>query len=241
MNDFTDKVTELIKRIDAEENSNISSAGKIMFNSIINKKIVHVFATGHSHMFCEELFYRAGGLVQINPILIPELMQHEGAVSSTIKERESGRAQKIFKDLDIQDGDSFIIVSNSGINSVPVEMAQLVKENNIPLIVITSMDMTNKVNPRNKFNKKLYEFGDVVIDNKAPYGDGVIEKPYARVGAVSSIMGSYIAQRLVLEVVKQFEDCGKVPPIYLSANTPDGDEHNKELYEEYKKRIKCLY
>lgn len=241
MESFNDKVIALIKTIGVLENDNLDKASKIMYEAMREDLLVHVFATGHSHMFAEELFYRAGGLVQINPILIPSLMQHEGAVSSTKRERETGTALKIYNELDLKANEPFIIVSNSGINAVPVEMAAIVKSNNHPLIVVTSMDMTTKSNPRNKFNKRLYEYADIVIDNHAPYGDGIIEKEYGRVGSVSSILGSYIAQELVLRIIKHYEDDGLIPPIYLSANTPNGDNHNEELMKKFQKRIKSLY
>ena len=241
MKEYFEKVEQLIKDINDQEDNNIKKAALLMYQAMRKELLVHVFATGHSHMFAEELFYRAGGLVQINPILIPPLMQHEGAVRSTQLERKPGYAKQIFDELDIKKDEVFIIVSNSGINSVPVEFASIVKEHHHPLIVITSMEMTKKVNPRNNLNKKLYEFGDVVIDNHAPYGDGIIEKAYGRIGAVSSIAGNYIAQSLVLEVINLYEQDGLTPPIYLSSNTPGGDEHNRILFEKYQKRIKSLY
>jgi len=238
---FENKVLSLIQLIGEEEKENIHQAAIIMFEAMKKGKIVHVFATGHSHMFAEELFYRACGLVQIDPILIPELMQHEGAVSSTKRERESGKAEQIFKNWDIQPEEPMIIVSNSGINAVPVEMAELCKKNHLPVIVLTSVASSKVLSPRNRFNKHLYEMGDVVIDNHAPFGDGCIQKEYGRIGAVSSIIGSFIAQSLVLEIIELFELSNLTPPIYQSANTPGGDEHNKELMKKYKERIKCLY
>ena len=239
--EFKDEVIKKIETISKDENDNLNKASLIMYQAMRKELLVHAFATGHSHMFLEELFYRAGGLVQINPILIPSLMQHEGAISSTKREREEGLAAIIYQGLDLKDGEPFIIVSNSGINNVPVEMAKIVKEHNHPLIVITSMEMTTKATPRNKDNKRLYEYADVVIDNHSPYGDGIINKPYGNIGAISSIMGSYIAQELVIRIVNLYEQDNLIPPIYLSANTKDGDNHNLELIKKYQKRIKCLY
>ncbi len=240
MSEFGNIIKKLINDVDTLEDKNIKEAAKIIYNCMKNEGILHVFATGHSHMFSEELFYRAGGLVQIDPILIPPLMQHEGAITSTKLERVSGMASKIYQELDLKKGEPFIIVSNSGINSVPVEMANICKENGHPVIVITSMDMTKKVQPRNNLGLHLYELGDVVIDNHAPLGDGVIKFSYGQSGSCSSILGNFIAQRLVLEVIDLYNKDGVIPPIYLSANLPGGDEHNALLYEKYQKRIKSL-
>ena len=238
---FHNQLIELINKVNKLEKNNIKEASKIIFNSIKNKGILHIFATGHSHMFGEEMFYRAGGLVQIDPILIPHLMQHEGAVSSTKYERLENMAEIIYNGLDVIEGEPFIIVSNSGINAVPIEMAEIVKKNEHPLIVITSVDASKKLASRVKSGKHLYEYGNVIIDNHMPYGDGIIESKYGKIGSTSSIIGSYIAQMLVLEIISLYEQNNMIPPIYMSANIDGGDEHNKKLYEEYKKRIRSLY
>ena len=239
--EFDEKLNSLFKEIEKEEENNIKDAAKIMFETMKNKGVVHVFATGHSHMFCEELFYRAGGLVQIDPILNPYLMQHEGAVSGTKYERLEGIAKIIYEGLDLKEGEAFIIVSNSGINAVPIEMAKIVKENKHPLIVLTSKKASKQLKSRCKDGSHLYEYGDVVIDNHVPYGDGLVETEYGRIGSSSSIVSNYIAQRLVLEVINLYEENNMYPNIYVSANTEGGDKHNIEALKEYQKRIRRLY
>ena len=241
MIEFTNKVKELLDIVNKEESKNIKDAAAIIFESVKDKGILHVFATGHSHMFAEEMFYRAGGLVAINPVLRPFLMQHEGAISSTKYERLSGIAKIVFDGLDKQENDPFIVVSNSGVNAVPVEFAQLARDNNHKVIVITSVDSSKNIKSRTPNGKHLYECGDIVIDNHVPHGDGIIETGYGKSGAVSSIICSYIAQCLVLEIINLFTKNNITPPIYMSANIEGGDEHNKKIYEEYKNRVKSLY
>ncbi len=241
MENYTAIVNNLINEILKEEKNNIKEASKIMYDAMKENKVVHIFATGHSHMFAEELFYRAGGLVQINPILEPFLMQHEGAVRSTQMERLSGVAEQIYNSIDKLPGEPFIIVSNSGINSVPIEMAQLAKKDNRKVICITSVNTSKDLKSRTKDNKHLYELGDVVIDNHTPIGDGALESKYGRIGAVSTILNSYIAQSLVLNIIELYEKNNLTPPIYQSANTEGGDEHNKKIYEMFKNRVRSLY
>lgn len=241
MLEFTDKVKNLIDTVYKAEKDNIKASAKLIFDSIKESGVLHVFATGHSHMMAEEMFYRAGGLVTIDPILRPFLMQHEGAISSTKFERLSGIAEVIFGGLNLKANDPFIIVSNSGINAVPIEFAQIARNNNHKVIVITSVESSKKLKSRTKDNRHLYECGDIVIDNHVPHGDGIMETKYGNVGAVSSIISSYIAQSLVLEIINLFIENDITPPIYMSANLEGGDEHNKKIYEEYKSRVKSLY
>ena len=241
MKNFTSQVKELIDIVYEKENQNIKDAAELIFDSIKDKGVLHVFATGHSHMLAEEMFYRAGGLVTIDPILRPFLMQHEGAISSTKFERLTGIAKIVYDGLDIMENDPFIVVSNSGINAVPIEFAQIAKANNHKVIVITSVESSKKLKSRTSDNKHLYECGDIIIDNHVPNGDGIVETKYGNIGAVSSIVSSYIAQSLVLEIVNLFIENNITPPIYMSANLEGGDEHNKKIYEEYRQRIKSLY
>ncbi len=238
MENYKENIINLINQLDLEKD-NIKKASKIMYKAMKDNKVCHVFATGHSHMFSEELFYRAGGLVQINPILEPFLMQHEGAMRSTQFERLTGISKIIYDSLDLKEGEPFIIVSNSGINNVPIEMAKICKENNHEVIVITSMN-NKDLKSRNDSGKHLYEFGDVVIDNHTPIGDGCIDSKYGKVGATSTVLNTIIAQELVLEIIRLYEEDNLTPPIYYSANN-GGDNHNKELIRNYKNRIKCLY
>lgn len=239
MNEFKDIVKNIIDEVTTCEHDNIIKASNIIFNSVKDEGILHVFATGHSHMAAEEMFYRAGGLACVDPILVPMLMQHEGSIRSTKAERLKGLAKVIFDSLDLKDNEPFIIVSNSGINAVPIEMALLCKENNYPVIAITSMSAKNTKSRYNDMH--LYEVADVVIDNHVPLGDATINIDGFNTGAISSIITTYIMQSIVINVVKLFRDNNMIPPIYLSANTPLGDEHNKTIYEKYKGRIKSLY
>ena len=240
MDIYTNEIKELLDEVNTDETENIEKACKIMYEAMREDKVVHVFATGHSHMFGEELFYRAGGLVQINPILEPFLMQHEGAVRSTKYERLSGISEIIYNSLNLEENEPFIIVSNSGINSVPIEMARLANRDGRKVIGITSKNVSKELPSRDIEGKHLYELCDVVIDNHSPMGDGIIKSKYGSIGASSTILNSYIAQRLVLGIIDMYEKDGLVPPIYMSANIKGGDEHNKELYKKFQKRIKPL-
>jgi uncharacterized phosphosugar-binding protein len=80
---------------------------------------VHTFGSGHSHLIAEEAFFRAGGLVPVNPVLDDGLMFLRGALESTRAEREPGLARRLFENSGARDGDAAIIISNSGRNAAP--------------------------------------------------------------------------------------------------------------------------
>lgn len=241
MDKYIDIIEKLLDEVEVKEEENINIVCKLMYETMKKDKMVHIFATGHSHMFAEELFYRAGGLVPINPILEPFLMQHEGAVRSTKFERLSGISEIIYNSLEVDIEEPFIIVSNSGINAVPIEMARIAKSKGHKVIAITSVNSSQDLVSRDKEGKHLYEVCDYVIDNHTPMGDGVFKTKYGYIGASSTILNSFIAQKIVLGIIALYEADGLVPPIYISANTKGGDEHNQELYDKFKRKIRCLY
>ncbi|MEG1520656.1 MAG: SIS domain-containing protein, partial [Clostridia bacterium] len=115
---FNEKIKDLLDTISEKEQTKIEQASLIIYQAMRKDGLLHVFCTGHSHMMAEELFYRAGGLVQVNPILEPFLMQHEGAVRSTKFERLTGVAEILFGSIGIKPGEPLLIASNSGINVV---------------------------------------------------------------------------------------------------------------------------
>jgi len=240
---YKDKVINLINEIETTQQVNISKAGALIGQSLSNDGILHVFSTGHSHMIAEELFYRAGGLIQVDPILDPNLMLHEGPIKSTALERLPGYAEAIFSTVNFKEGEPIIIVSNSGINVVPVEMAILARKHGMKVIAVTSTSISSALKPRHPSGMKLMNAGDVVIDNCLKDGDAVLDLPGTgqKVGAVSSIAAMYIAQRIVLSVISEYIKNGQVPPVFMSANIPGGDEHNAKLTNRYKNKIRNLY
>lgn len=135
--------------------------------------------------------------------------------------------------------DIFIIASNSGVNGSIVGLALVAKQRGHKVIAVTSLEHTNAVETKHPSGVRLSEIADIVIDNKAPFGDTTLEvSGGGGVGAVSSITAAYIAQLLTIETVRRLVDAGKKPPIYISANIPGGDEHNTALVDLYEGRLR---
>jgi len=140
--------------------------------------------------------------------------------------------------------DVWVIASNSGVNGSIVGVAQAVKDAGHPLIAVTSLKHTMAVQPKHPSGKRLSDLADVVIDNLAPFGDTTVPLDAGELtegmvgGAISSITGAFIAQLLTLGTAERLAARGIRPPMYISANIPGGDEHNRELTDRYAGRLR---
>lgn len=239
---YLGKICDMLHMVESSEMPGIDAAAKLAYASIRQGGLLHVFSTGHSHMIVEEMFYRAGGLIPVNPILDNSLMLHEGAITSTNNERLSGKAESILKDADLREGDTILISSNTGINAVPIEAALYARKKGLHVVCVTSLAASEKLASRYVDGRKLYDVSDIVIDNHAPLGDGVMRVPSSGqiTGGSSTFSSLFIAQRIVLKIENLYLEDGLEPPIYMSANIPGGDTYNAEAVLQYMGRIKAL-
>jgi uncharacterized phosphosugar-binding protein len=159
-------------------------------------------------------------------------------------ERDPRVVEELFDLYPLHPADVFIIASNSGVNGSIVGMALLAKQHGHRVIAVTSLQHTNAVTPKHPSGQRLSDIADIVLDNRAPYGDTTIDISVAdsdrvvRLGAVSSLTAAFIAQLLTLGVAERIAASAVVPPVYISANIPEGDEHNSVLEARYGHRIK---
>ncbi|MER6523648.1 SIS domain-containing protein [Streptomyces sp. NPDC001508] len=239
-------VAELMKtlaQVTSCQSAAVEKAADLIAESITAGGVLQAFGSGHSEALAMEVSGRAGGLVPTNRLALRDIVLYGGepadALHATNLERTPEVAHRIYALAPVQPGDVFVIASNSGVNGVVVELARLVKERGHGLIAITSMEHTRRMNSRHPSGQRLYEIADVALDNGAPYGDAVLALPGGgAVCAASSVTAAALAQMVVAEVVDRLIRAGQTPPVYLSSNIPDGDEHNDRLEALYAGRIR---
>jgi uncharacterized phosphosugar-binding protein len=212
--------------------------------------VIQAFGTGHSEAFSMEIAGRAGGLIPTNKIALRDIVLHGSRqlddLGGSALERDPAVVEELWNVSPIGPGDVFVIASNSGVNGSVVGMAILAKEHGHGVIAVTSLQHTQQVEPKHPSGKRLSEVADVVLDNLAPYGDATLTLPGGAgeadtdvpVGAVSSITAAFLAQLLTIGVADRIRASGSMPPLYLSANIPGGDDHNAALERQYQGRIR---
>jgi uncharacterized phosphosugar-binding protein len=240
-----DEVTTRLDRLTAlAEAGGLDAPVEMITRSLDAGGIVQAFGTGHSQAFAMEIAGRAGGLIPTNSIALRDVVLFGVRDVSVLSdgaglERDPAIVDELWLTIRAQPEDVFVIASNSGVNGSIVGIALKAKEHGHGVIAVTSLEHTARVTSKHPSGARLSEVADVVIDNLAPYGDTTISLDGdVGIGAVSSLTAAFIAQLLTIGVSERMAAAGAVPPIYLSANIPAGDDHNNRLENQYGDRLR---
>lgn len=239
---YFDKVYEMLQLVENQEKEAMEKAARKVATAIQNGGIVQLFGCGHSHILTEEVFYRAGGLVPVKPILIEPLMLHEGAVRSSVLERRNDYGAELASQQDFRPEDVVFVLSTSGRNPVPIDFALAARSKGAFVIGLTSLAYANSQPSRHSNGTHLHGAVDLVIDNHAVAGDAVLSADSVQVpfGPTSTVVGAAILNAIFAEAIQGMADNGFKPPVFLSGNIDGADSHNKELIEKYRGRIPAL-
>lgn len=240
---YIDGLQEVLERIKREQASNIRDAGGLVADALSAGGIVHAFGTGHSHLIADEAFFRAGGIAAVNPILDERLIFLKGALESTRSEQESGFARSLIEREQVRPEDVAIIISNSGRNAAPIEMALEMKARGVKVVAITNLEQSKLSASRDASGKKLFQLADVTIDNCVPAGDALLDLPglASRIGPSSTVAGAAIINSVIIEAVVELLRRGATVPVLPSANVEGVSEETlRNILAPYKGRIKYL-
>ena len=237
---YISAINMVLDRILDSQLDAIEGAANIVAEAIAQDGLLYTFGTGHSHVTAEDLTYRAGGLIAVDAIMERSLSGHEKVAQSEYMERVEGIAKVILDYYEMSPKDALIVVSNSGRNAVPIEMAMISRERGVPVIGVTSLAHSKGTTSRHSSGRKMYEFCDVVIDNCCPKGDCLLQLDGLKqpVGASSSVATLMILNMIVTQAVQNLLERGIVPPVGMSGNLDGSYEYNRPFFERYKNRIK---
>jgi len=225
MEEFFEQVSTQLEKVSETQGAAIEAAARLILDTLRGGHRIFVFGSGHSNLLTSEIVYRAGEVPIYTPIFVGGLLPtdypyHRGA----LLERTSGIAASVLDSIPVKEGDAILVISNSGRNHVPVEMALGARARGLKVIALTSLGFSSQVPSRHPSGKKLYELADVVLDNCAPHGDAAVEVPGARgrIGPLSTILGATILHALSCKVCDLVLEMGLTPAVCLSANVGEG-------------------
>ena len=239
-NPFFAEAHAALTRVAQTQGAVIDRAALAMADAIAGGRSIFAFGASHSFMIVEEMVYRTGGLMLINPIYPHGMNLAVRPMTLTSRiERVAGLGAELLANSPARSGDLLIIVSTSGRNAVTIDMALAARAKGINTVGITALAYSGGVASRHPTGKKLADLCDIVIDNCAPCGDAAVAIGGCpqKVGPLSSITGIAIANALAVAVAQHLAARGVTPPVFMSANLDGGDAYNARLLAENRHRI----
>ena len=221
-----------------KQSSEIQQAADWFAESILADRLVHLFGAGHSRIMVEEMWPRYGSFPGFNPIVELSMTFHNlvsganGQRQAMFLENRPGLAERILRNFDLNENDSGLVVSSSGCNVVPIEMAEIFHQSGIKVVALVSKQHSDVSRSNRDDGKKLTDFADLVLDTGAPVGDAMVkvEGLETPVAPGSTVGGSMVINCIKAEVAQRLTNAGKPPTVLTAANLV-GKEKATELFE----------
>jgi uncharacterized phosphosugar-binding protein len=251
IDDYLKKCEGIIETIRSQKKE-MEKAAALFAKTILAGRMVHVFGSGHSRIMVEEMWPRYGSFPGFNPIVELSLTYHNNVVGANGQrqamylENVPGFAERILRNFNLSEKDAAFIISSSGCNIVPVEMAEIFQHKKIKVVALITKAHSEKSTSKRNDGKKLSDFADIILDTGAPVGDSMIyidglETP---VSPGSSVGGVIIVNSLKAEVARLLMEAGQPPKVLTAASVIDATKA-KELfeaaYDEHAERLAELY
>jgi uncharacterized phosphosugar-binding protein len=230
-------ISELQVRVMESQRAQLLAVAERMAETTGRDGRIFLFGTGHSHLIAEEGFYRAGGLANVVPMLAEHLMLHSLPALGSRLERTPGFSDLILERYDPQPQEMLFVISNSGVNQLPVEMAIHGRARGLFLVGISSFTYAQQA-PLSSLGLRLDQSVDVALDNGGVPGDALLELgdfPW-RVAPSSTVINALIWNSLVAETVRLLIGEGVTPPVFVSLNVTGAAEHNQSVLEKWRPR-----
>ena len=249
--DYLAKCRDILDAV-SRQSALIEQTADLFAQTILAGRMVHVFGSGHSRILVEEMWPRYGSFPGFNPIVELSLTFHNlvvganGQRQAMFLENVSGLAERILRNFALSPQDSALVVSSSGCNVVPVEMAEEFQKRGVRVVAIISRAHSEASTSRHRAGKKLSDFADIVLDTGAPVGDAMVRVPGldTPVAPGSTVGGCLLVNCIKAEVAARLTAAGQ-PPRVLTASALVGTERATALfesaYDEHARRLAKLY
>jgi uncharacterized phosphosugar-binding protein len=234
---YLQKCTEILATVKAQQ-FQIRKAAQMFAETILAGRMVHIFGSGHSRILVEEMWPRYGSFPGFNPIVELSLTFHNlvvganGQRQAMFLENVSGFADRILRNFDLSEVDTALIISSSGCNVVPIEMAELFQQKKIKVVSIITKEHSEKSTSKRSDGKKLGDFSDLILDTGAPVGDAMVYVPGldTPVAPGSTVGGALLINCIKAELAGLLTAAGQ-PPKVLSGAVVVGAERAVSLFE----------
>ncbi|WP_030787712.1 SIS domain-containing protein [Streptomyces sp. NRRL S-920] len=238
---YFDAAIDLLQRVRDEESGTIAEAGTLLADAVASGGRLFAFGAGHSSLAAQDVVYRAGGLALMNLLAVPGVVGVDvmPATLGSALERVDGLAGAVLDSSPARPGDVLVIISLSGRNSLPVEMAMNARALGLKVIGVTSVAYATETRSRHVSGTFLKDHCDVVVDSKIAVGDAElsldgVDAPF---GPASSVVTNALMQAMVATAVEKLASRGVQPPLLRSGNVDGGHDWNGRVFQEYGDRI----
>ncbi|WP_409471337.1 SIS domain-containing protein [Streptomyces sp. HC307] len=238
---YLDATIGLLHRIRDEEAGPIAAAGTLLADTVAAGGRLFAFGAGHSSLAAQEIVYRAGGLALMNLLAVPGAVGVDvmPATLGSALERVDGLATAVLDSSPIRAGDALMIISLSGRNALPVEMAMHARTLGAKVIGVTSVAYAAQTTSRHASGTYLKDHCDIVLDSKIAVGDAeltldTVPAPFA---PASGVVTTALLQAVMATAVGTLADRGIEPPLLRSGNVDGGHDWNARVLEQYGDRI----
>jgi len=248
---YLEKCRGLMSLVEAQLPA-IRQAADTFARTILAGSMVHVFASGHSRIMVEEMWPRYGSFPGWHPIVELSLTFHNNVVGANgqrqamFLENVSGLAERILRNFPIKKGDAALVISSSGCNRVPIEMAEGFRKRGCRVVAIVSLAHSRASKSSDARGKKLQDFADLVLDTGAPVGDAMVKVRGLRepVSPGSTIGGVLLVNSIKAEVAARLAAAGKPPKVLTAAAVVGKDRATalfESAYDEHARLLAKLY
>ncbi|MFB7737753.1 SIS domain-containing protein [Streptomyces sp. NPDC056112] len=238
---FLDAAIGLLQRVRDEEAERIAAAGTLLADTVAAGGRLFAFGAGHSSLAAQDLVYRAGGLALMNLLAVPGTVGVDvvPATLGSALERVDGLATVVLDSSPLRSGDALIVISLSGRNALPVEMAAHARALGVRVIGVTSVAYATGTTSRHASGTFLKDHCDIVLDSKIAVGDAelTLDTVAAPFAPASTVVTSALLQAVMATTAGVLADRGIEPPLLRSGNVDGGHEWNGLIFDRYADRI----